>query len=197
MSEHSRTKPRGGIPRLLHWPASRRHYCLRFTTRSCCSPALPGSWPSVFSSLSTGLCCWGQSKQVRRICSQIISVKQSANLFFPHPSLRQAWYSFELQHQSRGDNGFLDIAAVGRVVQPIGNVLPCIPLAEFGRQMTQQLANLGKGNDRRDFQGPRQFGRSIWAGHRNAPHATNTALHDRTKPHTEKRAAASWCRSLL
>ncbi len=65
--------------------------------------------------------------------------------FFPHPpSLRQAWYLFELQHQSHGDNGFFDIAAVGRVVQPIGNVLPCIPLAQFGRQMTQQLANVGK-----------------------------------------------------
>ena len=52
--------------------------------------------------------------------------------FFPHPSLWQAWYLFELQHQSHGDNGFFDIAAVGRVVQPIGNVLPCIPLAEVG-----------------------------------------------------------------
>jgi hypothetical protein len=41
---------------------------------------------------------------------------------------------FELQHQSHGDNGFFDIAAAGRVVQPIGNVLPCILLAEFGRQ---------------------------------------------------------------
>lgn len=55
--------------------------------------------------------------------------------FFPHPSLRQAWYLFELQHQSHSDNGFFDIAAVCRVVQPIGNVLRCIPLAEFGRQM--------------------------------------------------------------
>jgi hypothetical protein len=88
--------------------------------------------------------------------------------FFPHPSLRQAWYLFELQHQSHGDNsGFFDIAAVGSVVQPIGNVLPCIPLAEFGRQMTQQLANVGKrgqGHNRRDFQGPRQFARPNWGG---------------------------------
>jgi hypothetical protein len=44
-------------------------------------------------------------------------------------------------------------------------------------KMTQQLANVGKrgqGHDRRDFQGPRQFARPIWAGRRNAPHATNT-----------------------
>ena len=33
--------------------------------------------------------------------------------FFPHPSLRQAWYLFELQHQSHSDNGFFDIAEHG------------------------------------------------------------------------------------
>jgi hypothetical protein len=47
---------------------------------------------------------------------------------------------FELQHQSHSDNGFFDIAAVCRVVQPIGNVLRCIPLAEFGRQMMLWMA---------------------------------------------------------
>jgi hypothetical protein len=75
--------------------------------------------------------------------------------FFPHPSLRQAWYLFELQHQSHSDNGFFDIAAVCRVVQmyPARGIRPANDAVDGARSVASKCYILVAANPERFKEG--------------------------------------------
>jgi hypothetical protein len=61
--------------------------------------------------------------------SKTAGPSQSIFVAIAKASLRQARHPLELQDEPKGDHRAIDVSSAGSIIQPIGDMAPCIQLA--------------------------------------------------------------------